>query len=60
MISLAEKLSVTELHKKRMREEEIAKEKPKRRRRGSVFKEHEESRARVCELRATPRCTTVS
>ena len=43
----AEKLSVTEMLKKRMREEEIAKEKPKRRRRSSVFKEHEESRARA-------------
>ena len=56
----AEKLSVTEMLKKGMREEEIAKEKPKRRRRGSVFKEHEESRARVYELRAAPGCTTVS
>ena len=44
MISPAEKLSVTEMLKKRMREEEIAKEKPKRRRRSSVFGEHEESR----------------
>ena len=60
MISPAEKLSVTEMLKKRMREEEMAKEKPKRRRRSSVFKEHEESRARVCELRAAPGCTTVS
>ena len=50
MISPAEKLSVTEMLKKRMREEEMAKEKPKRRRRSSVFKGHEESRARVCEL----------
>ena len=30
MISPAEKLSVTEMLKKRMREEEMAKEKPKR------------------------------
>ena len=44
MISPAEKLSVTEMLKKRLREEEIAKEKPKRRRRSSVFGEHEESR----------------
>ena len=44
MISPAEKLSVTEMLKKRMREEEMAKEKPKRRRRSSVFGEHEESR----------------
>ena len=50
MISPAEKFSVTEMLKKRMREEEMAKEKPKRRRRRSVFKEHEESRARVCKL----------
>ena len=58
--SPAEKLSVTEMLQKRMREEEMAKEKPKRRRRSSVFKEHEESRARVYELRAAPGCTTVS
>ena len=58
--SPAEKLSVTEMLQKRMREEEMAKEKPKKRRRSSVFKEHEESRARVCELRAAPGCTTVS
>ena len=44
MISPAEKLSVTEMLKKWMREEEIAKEKPKRRRRSSVFGEHEEIR----------------
>ena len=60
MISPAEKLSVTEMLKKRMREEEMAKEKPKWRRRSSVFKEYEESRARVCELPAAPGCTTVS
>ena len=52
--------SPAEMLKKRMGEEEVAKEKPKRRRRSSVFKEHEESRARVCELRAAPGCTTVS
>ena len=47
--SPAEKLSVTEMLKKRMREEEMAKEKPKRRRRSSVFGEHKESRPFVCE-----------
>ena len=47
--SPAEKLPVTEMLKKRMREEEMAKEKPKRRRRSSVFGEHKESRPFVCE-----------